>query len=239
MKEEMYAPGCGREDDLIAFLYGELDPGETIVFRNHMQECLSCGAEVRGFSGIRESVVAWRNEALGGVTSPAVQVSTVARADLAKPGALAALREFFNLSPLWMKGAVVFASLLFCLFAVLAAARLRDSTPPPSAAKANDKSHSEQDLNAIVERRVQDELQRIKGSSDTTSTPPVVATVRPDRVSHKKTTNRVIELASTSAEQKARRPLTKVERQQLAADLRLIDNPNDGELDLLDDRINQ
>src|SRR4051812_39972611 len=130
MKEEVYAQGCGREDDLIAFLYGELDSGKTIVFRNHMQECLSCSAEYREFSGIRESVVAWRNEALGGVNSPAVQVSTVDRADLAKPGALAALREFFNLSPLWMKGAAVFASLLFCLFAVLAAARLRDSMPP-------------------------------------------------------------------------------------------------------------
>ena len=239
MKEEVYAPGCGREDDLIAFLYGELDTGETIAFRNHMQECLSCSAEFREFSGIRESVVAWRNEALGGVNSPAVQVSTVARADLAKPGALAALREFFNLSPLWMKGAVVFASLLFCLFAVLAAARLRDSTPPPSAAKANEKSPSEQELKAIVERRVQDELQRIKSSSGTTSTPAVVASGQSDRDAHKKATKRFVEVASASAQQKARRPLTKVERQQLAADLRLIDNPTDGELDLLDDRINQ
>src|SRR5687768_11657070 len=138
MKEEVYAPECGREDELIAFLYGELDPGETIGFRSHMQECSSCSAEVQEFTGIRESVVAWRNEALGGISLPAVQPSTAARADLAQPGALTALREFFNLSPLWMKGAVVFASLLFCLLAVLAAARLRDTTPPPFAANPND-----------------------------------------------------------------------------------------------------
>lgn len=239
MKEEVYAPDCGRENELIAFLYGELDPEETIIFRSHMQECQSCSAELREFTGIRESVVAWRNEALGGVALPAVQPSTVARADLAQPGALTALREFFNLSPTWLKGAVVFASLLFCLFAVLAATRLRDTTTTPSAANSNDKTRTEKELNAIVERRVQDELQRIKSSERLTSTPPVIATGPSDRIVRKRITNRVSELASTSTQQKARRPLTKVERQQLAADLRLIDNASDGELDLLDDRINQ
>lgn len=239
MKEEVYAPGCGRENDLIAFLYGELDPGERTVFRSHMQECLSCSAELREFTNIRESVVAWRNEALVGVTSPAIQDSAVVRADRPGPTASTALREFFNLSPLWMKGAVVFASLLFCLFVVLAAARLRDTPPPPVAANPNGKTYSEQEINAVVERRVQDELQRIKNSSEPAPMSAVIATGASDRVSRKRATNRVSEVASTGPQQKARRPLSKVERQQLAADLRLIADPTDGELDLLDDRINQ
>lgn len=239
MKEEVHAPGCGRENDLIAFLYGELDPSETAVFRSHMQECSSCSAELRELTNIRESVVAWRNEALVGVTSPAAQASAVVRADRHGPTALTALREFFHLSPLWMKGAVVFASLLFCLFAVLAAARLRDTAPPPVAANSNIKTYSEQELNAVVERRLQDELQRIKSSSEPAPTSALIAKRASDRASAKRTANRGKQVATNVPQQKARRPLSKVERQQLAADLRLIDNTTDGELDLLDDRINQ
>jgi len=38
---------------------------------------------------------------------------------------------------------------------------------------------------------------------------------------------------------KARRPLSKSEREELAADLRLISGKSDSEIDLLGDRINQ
>ncbi|MGI9068513.1 MAG: anti-sigma factor family protein [Pyrinomonadaceae bacterium] len=239
MKEEARVSGCGRENDLIAFLYGELDPGERTVFRSHTQECRSCNAELREFTNIRESVGAWRDEALGGFTSPAVEASAVVRADRPGPTALTALREFFNLSPLWMKGAVVFASLLFCLFAVLAAARFRDAPPPPVAASPTGKTYSEQELNALVERRVQDEVQRITNSSAPPSKSTVMVKRTAEQGSGRRAANRGSEIAANVPQQNARRPLSKVERQQLAADLRLIDNTADGELDLLDDRINQ
>ena len=238
MKEEVQAPDCGQENDLIAFLYGELAPGEITVFRSHIEQCPSCSAELNEFTDIRKSVVAWRNESLLGVTSPALHASALVRADRPGPAAFTALREFFKLSPLWMKGGIVFASLLFCLFAVLAAARLRD-TPPPVAANPNVKRYSEQELNAVVERRVQDELQRIKNSSEQSPTKEVVISGASNRTPVNRTAKSGHIVAADGPQQKARRPLSKVERQQLAADLRLIDNTTDGELDLLDDRINQ
>ena len=235
MKEKVDGPGCGRENDLIAFLYGELDSRESTIFRSHMQECHRCTGELAEFSSMRESVGVWRNEALGGVTSPAFQTLPVHRSDVAKPGALSALREFFNLSPLWMKGAVVFASLLFCLFAVLAVGRLRETPPTPVAKNPAARTYSQEELNAAVEQRVQ-ELQLNKESLR--PAPKEIVVQRPaDRVPPKRTANSLI--AAGNPQQKARRPLSKVERQQLAADLRLIDNPLDGDLDLLDDRINQ
>jgi hypothetical protein len=77
---------------------------------------------------------------------------------------------------------------------------------------------------------------RIKNSSETVAAPQVIAT---GQISHRKATNRRNEFTATNSTQKGRRPLSKDERQQLAADLRLIENPTDGQLDLLDDRINQ
>jgi len=235
MKEKVDGPGCGRENDLIAFLYGELDSGENTAFRSHMQECHFCTAELAEFSSIRESVAVWRNEALVGVTSPSFQATPVYKSDVAKPGALVALREFFNLSPLWMKGAVVFASLLFCLFAVLAVARLRETPPTPVAKNSPARTYSQEQLNAAVAQRVQ-ELQLNKESLKP-APKDIVVQRQADRVPHKRNTNSLI--VAGNPQQKARRPLSKVEREQLAADLRLIDNPIDGDLELLDDRINQ
>ncbi len=237
MKEEVYAPDCGRENDLIAFLYGELDPGENSMFRSHMLECQSCAAELREFTNVRESVVAWRDEALVGIGSPVVQAPAVLRSGAPGPNAWNALREFFNLSPLWMKSAVVFASVLFCLFAVLAAARLRETPQPPIANNGNTKSYSEQELHAVVAQRVQDELKLIKNSTRSTAAADAIAERPSDRISPKKAA--IPPIAANGPKQQARRPLSRVERQELAADLRLIDNPTEGELDLLDDRINQ
>jgi hypothetical protein len=47
------------------------------------------------------------------------------------------------------------------------------------------------------------------------------------------------EFVADVPKQKLRRPLSKTEREQLAADLRLTTAQNDSDLDLLGDRINQ
>jgi hypothetical protein len=149
------------------------------------------------------------------------------------PSALSALREFFSLLPLWLKGAVAFASVLFCLFAGLAIARLRDK---PSVVVEGPPAQSQQELNALVEQRVQAELLRIRNAE------PPKPVMTADNSSRENPARRIAnrgELAGSATNQKARRPLSKTEREQLAADLRLLSGKNDSELDLLEDRINQ
>jgi len=230
--KEVDIPNCERENHLIAFLYGELNDSEAQTFQNHMRDCDSCNAELAAFRDIRNSVVAWRNESLGGVISFPIAESVVSRAGHEKPSALAALREFFNLSPLWMKGALAFASILFCLFAVLAVARLRDKPPVVTL------QYSQQELNALVDRRVQEELRRQRNTPEKAPTLPRVVNAA-DRTPRQRGANRGNSIALNAPNQKARRPLSKTEREQLAADLRLTSAKNDSDLDLLDDRINQ
>lgn len=230
--KELDVPNCERENDLIAFLYGELNDSEAQTFQSHMRDCASCNAELAAFRDIRNSVVAWRNESLGGVISLPIAESAVSRTDHEKPSALAALREFFNLSPLWMKGALAFASILFCLFAVLAIARLRDKPQVVTL------QYSQQELNALVDRRVQEELQRQRNTPEKAPTLPGIVNAA-DRTPRQRVANRGNSIALNAPNQKARRPLSKTEREQLAADLRLISAKNDSDLDLLDDRINQ
>ncbi len=244
MKEEV--SNCGREQDLISFLYGELNDVEAQTFQRHRRDCAQCNAELAAFSDVRESVVAWRNESLGAIVSPAQVTNEVTdrianrtgaaavNATAVTPSALSAIREFFNLSPLWLKGAVAFASLLFCLFAGLAVARLREK--PPVFVNHSPQPPSQQELNALVERRVQEELAR-RNSSNQQVKPELTADNLPPKNPVKHVPNRSEVVAN--ANQKARRPLSKTEREQLAADLRLTSAKNDSELDLIDDRINQ
>jgi anti-sigma factor RsiW len=227
---------CGRENDLIGFLYGELNQVEASAFQRHLKECPACNAELADLGEVRESVVAWRNESLGSVALP-TQVTTAPETPRATPSAVAALREFFNLSPLWMKGAVAVAAVLFFVFAGLAVARLRAPSPAIAVAPAAP-AQSQQDLKALVEQGVQEELKRLKNSEATPSS-PLTARDSSQRNLVKRNANRNTQVVLSASSQKARRPLTKTEREQLASDLRLVSAKNDGDLDLLDDRINQ
>lgn len=235
--KEVNTQNCGQEGELIAFLYGELNDVEARTLQRHLHDCAVCNAELAGFKGVRESVVAWRNESLGGLISPAgSNMSPVTTVVHGKPSALAALREFFNLSPLWMKAALAFASVLFVLFAGLAIVRLRD-TPAPIVAAPDSKAYSEKQLNALVTERVQQELERIKKPTVQSPVPQVLVVNAPGRTPPQRVAKRDNEVANVP--QKSRRPLSKTEREQLAADLRLTSAKNDSDLDLFGDRINQ
>lgn len=235
MKEDVIRQSCGHEDHLISFLYRELSEEEARTFRMHMQDCASCRAQLSSFANIRESIVGWRNESLGGVLA-AYPDATVAAVDRQGPSAIAAVREFFDLSPLWMKGAVAFASVLFCIFTVLAIARLGETRS--EVVTTGQQQRSEQELHALVERRVQDELRRLKDSQQAAPTDVPVNTPS-DQMSDRPTAHRDNQQTANAPSQNARRPLTKVEREELAADLRLIPSTSGSELELLDDRINQ
>lgn len=235
MKDET-APNCGRESDLITFLYGEMNDVDARTFQRHVRICASCNAELEAFHDVRESVVAWRNEALGATSSP-VKKWAVTTADQKKPSALMALREFFNLSPLWLKGAVAVASVLFCILAGLAIARFRDKSPVGTITDPGSTAYSQQELDAIVERRVREELIRREGAPEKAPNP---ISIRPtaNETAIQRLSNRGSTVASNPSNQKARRPLSKTEREQLAADLRLVSVKNETDIDLLDDGIN-
>lgn len=235
--KEVNAPNCGQENELIGYLYGELNEEESRTFQRHADHCESCRQELASLRNVRESVIAWRNESLAGVALPGAMAYSTPTVLSEKPSALAAIRQFFNLAPLWMKGAVAFASILFCLFAGLAIARLREAPSPVMVADPNSNGQSEEKLNALVQERVKQELQRIKESSQIAATD--AGTVNPPKPVSPRAIPARAKVASNDPIQKARRPLSKTEREQLAADLRLMSASNEIEFDLLDDGINQ
>jgi len=240
MTERNNASGCDHANELVTFLYNEVNEAEARAFKLHMQNCSDCKAELVGLNDIRQSVGAWRDECLG-VNSSSIVDRNVVEVSKAAPfipqkdrSAIAALQQFFAFSPLWMKGAAAFASLLFCVAAAVSLSHLLEKSQPTMV--ANEKLYTEKELQAKIEERMQS-LPKLEAPKNVT-----MAATNPDRtgreqVSNKKPVRRFSETVAGS--QGARqRPLTKTEREQLAADLRLTSTEDEEALDLLDDKLN-
>ena len=211
------SPVCERAHDLIAFLYNEATEHDARDFEKHLNECSACRQEVTSFRSVRQSVTAWRDEALSGF------VATPAMTQPPQKSALAALRQFFDLSPLWLKAATGFAVLAFCVLGVLAFVKAPKNNVQVAQETGNPEAvYTAGDVDRLVKEAIakqanpQEPAEAIK-----VSTPKKSKTTGSGQMA------------------KSRRPLSQAERQQLAADLRLLTTRDDAGLNLISDRINR
>ena len=221
MRETHERPVCHRADDLVSYLYGEAGPTDALDFRNHLQQCDACRSEFTAFNQLHSSIQDWRNEALGAsfnpatVTVPANDATPFVRHER-KLSALAALREFFTVSPLWLRGATAFAALLLCVLAVMMVARV-PRKPAQVANVGDQKRHSEQEFQNAVNQAVEERVKELTAKDENPS--PTDKQLKPKSAGPHP--NRVELAASHQPKTGHPRPLNRQERQQLAADLRL------------------
>ena len=130
---------CERADELVAYFYSEANQAERYSFEQHLSACRACREELAAFGEVRGAVRLWRTELQA--QAPTLSLDAVmpafasnggpakAHAESAAPrrSALDALREFFTLTPAWLRAGMVAASLLVCALAVaaLVSAQLR------------------------------------------------------------------------------------------------------------------
>jgi anti-sigma factor RsiW len=120
--------GCERGEELVTYLYGEATKEEAGLFRLHLEACAVCREELAAFGGVRAGLDAWRAEALGTVPSLNIEEAFAPSARVLpaaprKRSARAALREFFSLSPLWLRAGAFAATLAVCALLALTLAR--------------------------------------------------------------------------------------------------------------------
>lgn len=127
---EATARACERSEDLVSYLYGEAGPEEAREFRLHLNSCATCYDEMKAFGIVRSRVASWRDEALGvnlALTSEAGAAVAPQITRVRRRSAAAALREFFALSPLWLRAGAFASALFVCAlaFAAFSNAELR------------------------------------------------------------------------------------------------------------------
>lgn len=230
-------PICHRSEDLVTYLYNEASAAEAQDFASHVETCEACRAEFAVFSQVHESILLWRNEALGSAFSPAQQAGPVlaeAAVDSRqfvrherKLPALAALREFFSVSPLWLRGATAFAALLLCVLAVLAISGDWNKRVQFVGNSPEQKMYTEAQLKNEVAKQVDKQVSDFKRSQ--TQPPEKVAANKGEKASPEQTSAQH-ELASFRVKSRSQRGLTRAEREQLLADLRLTPGRDEEEL---------
>jgi anti-sigma factor RsiW len=214
MKDTVDLESCDQGEALVSWLYDETGtPEESQKFEKHLLTCAACRTEAAAFRNIRQSIVAWRHEALGSVVGTS-QRQLVRR----EKSARAALREFFSLSPLWMKGAVACASILFCVLMAIAIMRVREK-PPVQVVSAPAPT---EDFDRRVEQRAK-ELVAEKRPLPTS----IPATLDKNRVVKKRAERASLSSTEVASVWKKRRPLSQQEREKLADDLRVSPNADD------------
>ena len=224
-------PICHRAEDLVAYLYNEASETDAQDFADHAEQCDACRSELAVFHQVRESMLLWRNEALG-TFSPVSQAADLARATSAvklvqherKLSALQALREFFSVSPLWLRGATAFAALLLCALALVVISR--SSRRPAQVANNDEKVYTKTQFEAAVDKAVNAKLKESQATAPPASN--VAIEVKPSK--QQSISRR--ELARNNSPSRAQRvrALTRAEREQLAADLLLIPGRDEADL---------
>ena len=229
MKEINERPVCHRAEDLVTYLYDEANEAEARDFANHAEACDACRAELAVFKQVHESISLWRNEALGAAFNtavlPAPAVAGPISIQTVRPerrlSALGALRKFFSVSPLWLRAATAFAALMFCVLAVLAISRSWNN-PPLASNQPRNNAYSQEQFDTAVANEVKRLMDERKSKNSSASSGPTAATDKPNDK------NRPPHLAMNRTQPKVHpRGLSRQERVQLAADLRLIPRDED------------
>lgn len=239
MKHINERPVCHRAEDLVTYLYNEANEAEARDFANHVQACDACRAELAVFKQVHESISLWRNEALGSSFSAeplplplATEAAPVTR-PVRRLSAFGAFREFFSVSPLWLRGATAFAALMLCVLAVVAVSRWRNQPSPLAINQPQSRAYSKEQFDAAVESAVQSRMEALKNKNTPAGTSSTSANGKADEK------DRSTQVAVNRKQPKMRpRGLTRQEREQLAADLRLIPRDED-DLPLFSEEPNQ
>jgi anti-sigma factor RsiW len=234
MQNENERPICHRAEDLVTYLYGEATAEEARDFSAHIQQCDACRAEFNVFNRVHESIVAWRDEALGPIGSPVAAHEDVGLvgAEIVQHGrrlpAVSALREFFSVSPLWLRGATAFAGLLLCALLVFALSRMW----PQQTNSGEQAKYSEKQFQQAVEKQVAERVAKLQTEAQNSTPPKVQQPPEPQP-------QILVAAPANRPRSQPHNRLTREERVQLAADLGLIPGREEETPFVLPDEPNQ
>ncbi|MBA3805674.1 MAG: zf-HC2 domain-containing protein [Acidobacteria bacterium] len=247
MRDKELTTSCAKAEEMVAYLYNEASETEAKNFERHMQVCPSCKAELGVFGHVRSSIAVWRTHALGSVEADALATAAITptpelpQAAVRKPSAITALREFFALSPMWLRAATALTSLAICALVVWAAARVLEAPRVLIVEKVVEKGPTQAEVDEMVAKRVREEL-AAQSKQEEMSSKAMIATVSEQGGS---TTAQSGPGRSGSAPRRAmatRRPPAQVSTQEydeLARDLQLVPTRDEEDLPRLIDLIDE
>src|SRR5690349_12927740 len=66
--------GCGFDEELVSYIYGETDAVEKAEFERHLAACSSCADELKAFSGALSAIGDWKALEFDALRTPAIEI---------------------------------------------------------------------------------------------------------------------------------------------------------------------
>lgn len=242
-------PVCNRSEELVAYLYGEADKTAALAFEAHMLSCACCREELAGFGEVRRVVGEWRVQSLGSLSpanKPAAAPAAFAPLQTVaghRRSAMAAIREFFSLSPMWMRAATAALGLLFFALIALNVAHYFEQPKTVTVERIVEVKPSETELAALVNERLAQRDANVLATGFETNPPTPHVSVQPQRRAAPRLTQSALReplesttLVSTHA---TKVKISPRESREIARDLRLIASKEEDDLPRLSDLIDE
>lgn len=86
---------CPFGDEIVAYMYDEIDGAEAGVFESHLADCTTCTDEFAAISNARFSVYEWQKEEFAHLPTPAFSIPYDVKPVTGSTGILAGVRELF------------------------------------------------------------------------------------------------------------------------------------------------
>jgi hypothetical protein len=112
---------CVWTDQLVEFIYDEMDEAQKNNFTAHLPDCVACREEISAFGGVRNTLAAYWQDEFAPLNTPPIEIpqQTTTVRTLAAPARswLDSLRALFAGSLTWMPtAAMAAAALVLCGF---------------------------------------------------------------------------------------------------------------------------
>ena len=113
---------CGFGEQLVSYLYDEINGAEKSNFENHLRSCATCADEFTAFSGVQYSINDWKLKDFSILETPFIEIPSKINRFVETPEMsenksswLSGLRRLFSLSPrAWSLATASFAVLTIC-----------------------------------------------------------------------------------------------------------------------------
>jgi hypothetical protein len=106
-----YQKSCGFSEQIVSYIYDEMNVSEKASFDVHIAKCTDCSDELAGFGLVRSKIFDWKSEEFLQLATPKIQIPYEVASRENKISFFSSVREFFAFSQVWMKTATAFASL--------------------------------------------------------------------------------------------------------------------------------
>ncbi len=103
---------CAFAEQIVSYLYGEVNDNEKAAFDVHLYKCSSCTDELAEFGLVRSSIDEWKHQSFDVLETPFINIPYPVTVSTEKQFRFGALRQLFSLSPTWT---TAFAVLIVCI----------------------------------------------------------------------------------------------------------------------------